>query len=227
MRFVSPSIKAAFLVFFLCVAGLGALSYSAPARSAGSLPSGCSLQSGIIVCTDGSPSEGCTVVQGVTVCGDGSTGSDGSVCVTDSQGNKSCLTGGGGWGPGTGGGPSMGQGLGRVSGTPPQVTGTGWLSRLTGWVSYALNSLFAAFAAFLKDLVTYVLGVVLGLVALAIASIPVPDWISGNSMGSLLGQTGPIVGFFMVQLKIPQALGLIGAGYAFRLVRKFATLFQW
>ncbi|THD06473.1 hypothetical protein B1991_12955 [Rhodanobacter lindaniclasticus] len=87
--------------------------------------------------------------------------------------------------------------------------------------------MFAAFAAFLKDLVTYILAAVLGIVALAISSIPVPDWIANNSMGSLLGQTGSIVGFFMVQLKIPAALSLIGAGYAFRLVRKFATLFQW
>lgn len=121
----------------------------------------------------------------------------------------------------------MGGGLGRVSGTPPQVTGTGWLSRLTGWVSYALNSLFAALAGFLKDLVTYLLGSVLALAALAIASIPVPDWIANNSMGALLGQTGSIVGFFMVQLRIPEALGLIGGGYTFRLIRKFATLFQW
>ncbi|WP_168709642.1 hypothetical protein [Rhodanobacter lindaniclasticus] len=233
MRFVSPSIKAAFLVFFLFAAGVGALSYSSPVRSAGSLPAGCSLVSGVIVCSDGTGANGdpvppgCSVVAGVTVCGDGSTGSDGSVCVTDASGNKSCLTGGGSWGPGQGSGPTMGQGLGKVLGTPPQVTGTGWLSRLTGWVSYALNSLFAAFAAFLKDLVTYILAAVLGIVALAISSIPVPDWIANNSMGSLLGQTGSIVGFFMVQLKIPAALSLIGAGYAFRLVRKFATLFQW
>jgi hypothetical protein len=62
---------------------------------------------------------------------------------------------------------------------------------------------------------------------MAISAIPVPDFIANNSMGSLLGQTGPIVGFFMTELNIGQALTLVGAGYAFRLLRKFLTLFQW
>lgn len=233
MRFVSPSIKAAFLVFFLVACGVGALGYTGKASAAGTLPAGCSLNQGIIVCADAGTGPdgtspippGCSSVGGILVCGDGSTGSEGSVCITSGD-EQSCLTGGGGFSVGSSRG-ALGSGLGKVLGTPSQTTGTGWLSRITGWLSYALNSLFSAIAQFFKDLVTYSLAVVLGVFALAVTSIPVPDWIAGNSLGSMLGQTGAVVGFFMVQLQIPAALGLIGAGYAFRLIRKFATLFQW
>ncbi|GGY20900.1 hypothetical protein GCM10008098_11960 [Rhodanobacter panaciterrae] len=189
---------------------------------------------GIVVCADsgtGSNGEGtippgCSSVTGVIVCGDGNVGGSGSVCVTQ-QGstNQSCLTGIGGFTAAARG--RLGVGLGVVKGLPAQITSSGWLSRITGWLAYAFNVFFAAIAQFFKDLVTYVLAAVLGLVALAISSIPVPDWIANNSMGNLLGQAGPIAGFFMVKLQIPAALVLIGAGYAFRLMRKFLTLFQW
>lgn len=173
------------------------------------------------------PGVTCSLINGVYVCTDGSAGDGGSICLTDSSGNKSCVTNGGG-DVGSGPGASLGgDGLGRVLPLPSQVTGTGWLSRLTGWVSYAIHTVFVAVAQLLKDLVTYVLAVILSLVATAIESISPPSWLSQYSMGTMLGNAGPIVGFFLSQLRIPEALALIGAGYAFRLLRKFLTLFQW
>lgn len=184
------------------------MTYAPSARADGTVPASCSLVSGVIVCSDGS------------------LGPNGSTCVTvKGSTQQTCLTGSGALTTGPLG--SLGRGFGKVTGTPAQTTGTGWLSRMTGWLAYAFNVFFAAIAQFFKDLVTYVLAAVLGVVALAIASIPVPDWIANNSMGNLLGQAGPIAGFFMSKLQIPAALALIGAGYAFRLLRKFLTLFQW
>lgn len=231
MRSASRCIEFALVVFALALFGLVPMVWPSVSHANGTLPDGCSLQGSIIVCTDGtgggSVPPGCTVVAGVTVCGDGSTSQGGgSVCITASDGTQSCLDGGGHFGGG-GSGVPLGAGLGTVLGTPSQTTGTGWLSRITGWFSYAFNTFFGAIAAFFKDLVTFVLASVLGLVALAISSLPVPSFITNNSLGALLGQTGSIVGFFMVQLQIPAGLGLIGAGYGFRLLRKFATLFQW
>lgn len=225
------STLAGFVLVVACV--LASCVGPSVAHADGTLPPNCRLANGIIVCADsgtgsdgtGTIPPGCTVVQGVTVCGDGTTGGSGSVCVTASDGTKSCLNGGGSFGGG--GIASLGKGLGSVLGTPQQTTGTGWLSRLTGWFSYALNTLFTALVGFFKDLVTYVLAVVLGVVALAISMIPVPTFLQGISLGSMLGQTGSVVGFFMMNLQIPAALGMIGAGYAFRLLRKFLTLFQW
>jgi hypothetical protein len=223
-----------FLVFLLGLFGLVTIAYAPKAHADGTIPVGCSVVNGIIVCADtgtgsdgqGTIPPGCTSVQGVVVCGDGTTGSSGSVCVTQ-QGtdNQSCLTGAGSFVTAARG--KLGVGLGVVKGLPAQITSSGWLSRITGWFAYAFQVFFAAIAQFFKDLVTYVLAAVLGLVAMAIAAIPVPDWIANNSMGNLLGQAGPVAGFFMAKLQIPAALALIGAGYAFRLLRKFLTLFQW
>lgn len=231
MRSALRCIELALFVLLVGVCALVPAVWPSAARANGTLPAGCSLQGSIIVCTDGtgggSVPPGCSLVAGVTVCGDGSTSDGGgSVCITDSDGNQSCLNGDGHFGGG-GSGVPLGKGLGVVTGTPSQTTGTGWLSRITGWFSYAFNTLFGAIAAFFKDLVTFAIASVLGIFALAISALPVPSFIANNSLGSLLGQTGSIVGFFMVQLQIPAGLGLIGAGYAFRLLRKFATLFQW
>lgn len=173
----------------------------------------------------------CSMVNGVNVCTDNQTTNSnpgGVNCVTDeASGSRVCYspssgqtTGGGGTGP-------LGTGLGGSAGQPTQSSSSGWLSKLTGWIAYAINAVFTAVIQLLKDLVTFVLAVVLSVVEMAISAIPVPDFIQNYSMGSLLGQTGPVVGFFMTQLNIGPALGLIGAGYAFRLLRKFLTLFQW
>jgi len=126
-----------------------------------------------------------------------------------------------------GGGLSLGAGLGSLLNTPEPAPSSGWLSKLTWWFSYALNIFFRALVGFLKDLVTYVIGAVLSLVAMAVSAIGVPSWLSQYSLGSLLGQTGAVVGFFMGQLQIPLGLTLIGGGYVFRLTRKLVTVFQW
>jgi len=189
--------------------GLGSMLAPTSAHANGKVPDGCSMLNGVIVCTDGA------------------TTSSGTNCVTDAGTLQSfCYDG-------TSGQQiakdirALGRGLGSVVHQPVQTTGTGWLSRITGWFAYAINQVFGAVVQVLKDLVTYLVAVVLDLVKWMIAAIPVPDWIADNSLGSLLGQTGDIAGFFMVQLRIPAALALIGGGYAFRLIRKFLTLFQW
>lgn len=172
------------------------------------------------------PGVTCSMQQGVYVCTDGSTGPSGPVCIVDTvTGNQTCLTNGGGSSTSVVG--QLGKGFGQVKDLPGQVSGTGWLSKLTGWIANVVHTFFVAIVQVLKDLVTYVLSVVLDLVASAISSISPPSFLTNYSMGTMLGQAGPIVGFFLVQLRIGEGLALIGAGYAFRLLRKFLTLFQW
>jgi hypothetical protein len=122
---------------------------------------------------------------------------------------------------------SLGAGFGTVNSSPQQSTGTGWLSRLTGWFASAFNAFFAAIAQFLRDMVISIFTNLMHLVVLMISAIPVPSWMKNYSMSALLGSAGPIVGFFAMQLQVPAALGLIGLGYVFRLARKFLTFFQW
>ena len=205
MRHVSRSIKAALLVFALAFLALGAVVPGA--AHAATTPT-------------------CSVVDGVYVCSDGSGGSTGSVCVTDNTaGTQACLTPGGG--TTTSGLSSLGRGLGQVLGLPSQSASTGWLSQLTGWVANVVHTFFSAIVQVLKDLVTYVLGVILGLVVTAISAVGTPSFLADYSLGTVLGQAGPVVGFFLAQFQIPAGLAMIGTGYAFRLARKFLTLFQW
>ena len=173
------------------------------------------------------PGVSCSTVNGVYVCTDNSTGSSGSVCVTDQAGNRVCLDNGQPAPPNPGSSQPLGPGLGSVQKPGTSAPSTGWLSMLTHWVAYAINQVFTAFVGVLRDLVTFIFAAIFGVVEAAVALVGVPDFIQNNSLGSLLGQTGGVVGFFMTQLQIPAALGLVGAGYAFRLVRKFVTLFQW
>lgn len=168
----------------------------------------------------------CSTIGGVYTCTQNGTG--GQVCVTDvSSGTQTCqnLTSGGS--SSSGGSGSLGTGLGSTQQSPGGGPGTGWLSKLTWWFSYAIQTLFYALVAFLKDLVTYLLGVILSVVSSAISAIGVPSWISQYSLGGLLGNAGGAVMYFAALLMIPQGFTLLAAGYAFRLVRKVLTLFQW
>lgn len=187
----------------------------------------CQTIDGVYTCTDGSGlSSYCQMVDGVMVCSDTSTGPTGNTCVTNNEtGQQSCIDMSGGGSDS--GGLGLGNWLGSVMNAPKPSPSSGWLSKLTWWFSYALNTFFRALVGFLKDLVGYVLGTVLSLVATAISAIGVPSWLSQYSLGNVLGQTGAVTLFFMGQLQLPIAFALIGAGYTFRLTRKFLTVFQW
>lgn len=174
----------------------------------------------------------CNMVNGVYVCGDGSGGSNGSICITNTTTGVTacCDSNGASCGGSSSGGSSglnLGGGLGHLLDLPAPAPGSGWLSKLTYWIAYAIHVVFAAFVGVLKDLVTFIVGCVLALASTAINAIGTPSWISQYSLGNTLGQTGGVVLFFMGSLQIPLALSLVGLGYVFRLIRKFLTLFQW
>jgi hypothetical protein len=100
------------------------------------------------------------------------------------------------------------------------------LTQFTNWLWHLLVGLVTPFWNFLTDLVISLFdGVVSAFVALIVA-IPVPSFIAGG-LGQYWGGLDQGVMYFVSAAGVPAALGLIGAGYAFRLVRKFATLFQW
>lgn len=217
MRSVLPCTSLALVVFLVALLSVfvprAAAAQSAPVSCPSSLPAGVT----------------CTVVNGSLYFSDNKTSSSGSNCITDeTTGAQECVAGnnpGGGSQSGTS--VSLGQGFGTVNNVPQQSTGTGWLSRLTGWFAYAINALFQAIAGLIRDMVVNIMSNILQLVLLMISAIPVPDFLKNYSMGGVLGNAGPIVGFFCAQLQVPAALGLIGVGYVFRLTRKFLTLFQW
>lgn len=106
-------------------------------------------------------------------------------------------------------------------------SGGGWLTNLTVWLKSVATSVVNAVRDIAKDVVVWLVRAVTDLFLLAIAAIGVPTFLANYGLGSLLSNVSPILGFFVVQFKIGAALSLIGAGYAFRLLRKLLTLGQW
>lgn len=103
----------------------------------------------------------------------------------------------------------------------------GWLERLTNWLKDTLTALWDAFKDFMGDFAVTVVGMVLDVAALCIEAIQVPDFVMAYSLSSLLGQGGEWIAWLITTFKIGTGLTLLGAGWAFRLLRKLFTLGQW
>lgn len=142
----------------------------------------------------------------------GDNNGSGYTCTTKPSGELVCVgNGSGGGGGGSGGGGAAG----------------GFVSKITQWSSGAMTSAGHSIVSLIKDAVVWVISRILDLFALIVSAIPVPDFMSQYSLGNLLSLAGPDVGWFMVILRIPECFVVIGSGYAFRLLRKLLTLFQW
>lgn len=103
----------------------------------------------------------------------------------------------------------------------------GWLDDLTNWLREQLERLFNFLVQLVKDAILWLLEAMLDLGALIIEAIPVPDWMGNYSIAGMLGQAGPTIAWCVTTFRIGEAMTIIGAAYAFRLLRKVLTLGQW
>lgn len=101
------------------------------------------------------------------------------------------------------------------------------LEKLTNWLKELVLAIWQAFSDFMSDLLLKALELWLVSVTLMWSKVPMPDFLDGYSLCSLISQAGPTVGWAMNTFRIGEGLGLLAAGFAFRMVRKLATLFQW
>ena len=103
----------------------------------------------------------------------------------------------------------------------------GLLAQLTGWLVSTLKVYWDAFVVFMGDF--FVSGVegVLSIFVMALNALPVPDFLTTYSLNSLLAQSGGTIMWLVGTFKIGECLGVIAAGWAFRLLRKLFTLGQW
>jgi hypothetical protein len=100
------------------------------------------------------------------------------------------------------------------------------LTQFTSWLWSLIVGIVQPMWDFVQDaFIAVVDGIVSAFVALVVA-IPVPNWLAGGLSQTWNGLDGGVL-FFVTQAGVPAALAIIGAGYVFRLIRKFATLFQW
>lgn len=103
----------------------------------------------------------------------------------------------------------------------------GWLTDLTNWLAEQIAAFFNALESLLTDLLVMWLEQTCTMVLWVLDHIPLPDWVSTYSLCNLLAQTGPTVTWALDTFRVGEALGLVAAGYGFRLLRKVVTLFQW
>lgn len=94
------------------------------------------------------------------------------------------------------------------------------------WLWGLVKDLVDAVVELLRDLVVWALDGVLGALAAIIAAIPVPSFVQVG-LGDILSGVHPMIGYFASGLNIGAGLSLLAAGFAFRMLRKVLTLFQW
>lgn len=102
-----------------------------------------------------------------------------------------------------------------------------WLTDITNWLREVFLALWGALVDLAHDMLIFAVEAVLGLVQTIISAIPVPDFLQGLSICGILSQAGPTAGWIIGVMHIPEGMAMIAAGVAFRLLRKFLTLFQW
>lgn len=98
-----------------------------------------------------------------------------------------------------------------------------WIARIFEW----LGGLFTDFMAFVLDLPLKVLQGFLDGVIYLLGKLPVPDFLTQYSLQTLFNSLPDTVLYFVGLFGIPQAIGILGLGVAFRLTRKALTLGQW
>ncbi|KAF1727762.1 phage coat protein [Pseudoxanthomonas mexicana] len=103
----------------------------------------------------------------------------------------------------------------------------GWLSDLTDWIKEQIQRVWDAFEAFVMDMVIYALEQGLELVALAFEALPVPSFLTNYSVGSLLANAGPEIGWAVQTFKIGECCAMFAAALAFRISRKILTFGKW
>lgn len=104
---------------------------------------------------------------------------------------------------------------------------SGWLTNLTNWIARQVKRLWDAIEDFFGDFLVEAVEALLDLISIAVNAIPIPDFLTGYTVCSLIAQGGETLAWAFGTFRIGEGLTLIGAGYAFRLLRKFLTLFQW
>jgi len=100
------------------------------------------------------------------------------------------------------------------------------LTDFTTWLFTLVTQVFTAAWQFLQDTFIAAFGLVVNAFASLLAAIPVPAFISGGMATMFSGMDSGVL-FMVSACGVPAALAIVGAGYAFRLTRKFLTLFQW
>lgn len=88
------------------------------------------------------------------------------------------------------------------------------------------EGLFDDFMEYMNDLPIQILKSVLESVLAIVQSITPPEFLE-HSLGDSLGPAMGNIGYFLAQVGMPEAMGILAAGLGFRMLRKVLTLGFW
>lgn len=100
------------------------------------------------------------------------------------------------------------------------------LAEFTAWLLSLVAKIFTALWSFIVDAFVNAVELLVNAIVGLLSLIPVPEFMQ-LGLQTIFVQLDSGVAYMVSASGLPIGLGLIGTGYAFRLVRKVATLFQW
>ncbi len=103
----------------------------------------------------------------------------------------------------------------------------GWLTDVTNWFKEQIVAVWHAFVAFMGDLFLAWFQHIVDVNLYVLSLLPVPDFLSGQTLGAMLGQAGPSVLWFVDVFQIGPAMAVISTSMVFYIVRRFLTLGIW
>ncbi len=103
----------------------------------------------------------------------------------------------------------------------------GWLTDLTQWIWDTIKEVFQAFTDFVEDFFVHGFEHLLNLVLFILALLPLPEFMQGQSIGSMLGNAGSTVLWFADIFQIGPSMVLIGVAIVFYLLRRILTIGIW
>lgn len=101
------------------------------------------------------------------------------------------------------------------------------LKKLTDWLREQIVAIWDAFTEFMGDLFLDWVERSLAIIVWVLDHLPVPDFLQGQSIGSVLGNAGPTVAWMITTFRIGESLTVIGSAMAFYIIRRFLTLGIW
>lgn len=100
------------------------------------------------------------------------------------------------------------------------------LSEFTQWLIGLVKEALSALWSFVVDAVVNIVDLIVGAIVGLLSMIPVPTFLS-QGLNAVYSQLDGGIIYLLAASGLPAALGIIAAGYGFRLIRKVSTLFQW
>lgn len=103
----------------------------------------------------------------------------------------------------------------------------GWLKDLTDWIVKQVKAVWDAFIAFLGDVFLIWVQHTIDMLVWVLGKIPVPDFLTSQSLGSMLSNAGPTVLWFCDVFMIPQCMSVLASAMVFSVIRKLVTVGIW